>query len=47
MILSVHFIMSNTYILWLKLHSVGGATVNNVTLPYLTLPMGWEHSSQR
>jgi len=30
MIISVHFIMSNTYILWLKPHSVGGATVNNV-----------------
>jgi len=21
--------MSNTYILWIKIHSVGGATVNN------------------
>jgi len=30
MLFSVRFIMSNSYILWLKLHSLGGATVNNV-----------------
>jgi len=30
MIFSVHFIMSNTYILWLKLYSAGGAAVNDV-----------------
>ena len=29
MIFSVHFIMSNTYILLINIHSVGGATVND------------------
>jgi len=29
MIFSVRFITSKSYILWLKLHSVGGTTVNN------------------
>ena len=29
MIFSVRFITTKSYIFWLKLHSLGGATVNN------------------